>query len=414
MAKAASRGFETPGQSSIPAGATLDPAPPLEGNPVETTFGWTPAATDEGSWEITFTANDGTGRETTKTITVNVKHDSDGDGLPDAWEMDGYTFAGKHVDLANLTGFEQPVGARVGVKDVFVEIDWMEDDFHSHRPFDDAIRSIVKSFADRGIALHVFLSGPVPHREYVSEDTLVWDDFDDDDKGPYFTPEYLPAFHYCLFAHDLSEKATKRYTGQSRNVSGEGRLGASDYIVALGGKANGVGSLEEQAGTFMHELGHNLGLDHGGVDATENKPNYLSVMNYPFQYGLLRSDLEEGEEYKRFDYSFVVLPALSEALAMPGYLPDHPDGLPGLNEARGILGDPGDPEYAARAEALTGYGTKWYFPEHREEDLRATWELSEIDWNFPWSGNPGIETNLFADITGDGEPGIWKGGTGFP
>jgi hypothetical protein len=46
-----------------------------------------------------------------------------------------------------------------------------------------------------------------------------------------------------------------------------------------------------QGGTFMHELGHNLGLRHGGgsdlngdaEDTPTFKPNYLSVMNYKFQ-----------------------------------------------------------------------------------------------------------------------------------
>jgi hypothetical protein len=38
-----------------------------------------------------------------------------------------------------------------------------------------------------------------------------------------------------------------------------------------------------QAGTFMHELGHTLGLLHGGNSPENYKPNYLSVMNYLFQ-----------------------------------------------------------------------------------------------------------------------------------
>ena len=42
----------------------------------------------------------------------------------------------------------------------------------------------------------------------------------------------------------------------------------------------------------MHELGHNLGLHHGGNEPLNYKPNYISVMNYMFQldsYGTGRS-----------------------------------------------------------------------------------------------------------------------------
>jgi hypothetical protein len=40
--------------------------------------------------------------------------------------------------------------------------------------------------------------------------------------------------------------------------------------------------VEWWAGLAMHELGHNLGLLHGGSDCFNNKPNYTSVMNYSF------------------------------------------------------------------------------------------------------------------------------------
>src|SRR6185503_16540353 len=44
-----------------------------------------------------------------------------------------------------------------------------------------------------------------------------------------------------------------------------------------------VGTQAQQAGTLMHEYGHVLGLRHGGGDGVNNKPNYLSVMNYSWQ-----------------------------------------------------------------------------------------------------------------------------------
>ena len=73
----------------------------------------------------------------------------------------------------------------------------------------------------------------------------------------------------------------------------------NDFIVSLGCGFGGsdpsggsIGTVDEQSGTFMHELGHNLNLGHGGLatlaigSANYNmncKPNYLSVMNYARQ-----------------------------------------------------------------------------------------------------------------------------------
>ncbi len=40
--------------------------------------------------------------------------------------------------------------------------------------------------------------------------------------------------------------------------------------------------INRQAGVLMHELGHNLGLLHGGYENRNYKPNYFSVMNYMY------------------------------------------------------------------------------------------------------------------------------------
>jgi hypothetical protein len=42
----------------------------------------------------------------------------------------------------------------------------------------------------------------------------------------------------------------------------------------------------------MHELGHTLGLFHGGHDSKPYKPHYFSVMNYLFQEGSIKRDLD--------------------------------------------------------------------------------------------------------------------------
>ena len=65
-----------------------------------------------------------------------------------------------------------------------------------------------------------------------------------------------------------------------------------DFVVTLGMPNWGDwnmdghpdGTTDQQEGTFMHELGHNLGLEHGGRDGINCKPNYLSVMSYSRQF----------------------------------------------------------------------------------------------------------------------------------
>ena len=86
------------------------------------------------------------------------------------------------------------------------------------------------------------------------------------------------------------------------------------YSAQALGKLGGRQAVE--AGTFMHELGHALGLCHGGslpwgifdcagLFSTHRKPNYLSVMNYSFQMPSVVPD-------RPLDYSRWTLDALNE------------------------------------------------------------------------------------------------------
>lgn len=101
-------------------------------------------------------------------------------------------------------------------------------------------------------------------------------------------------FHYALYA---DRKAGNRNSGISRGAP------ARDFIVF----AAGLNEVEER-GTFMHEFGHNLGLLHGGNENENYKPNYLSVMNYTFQFG----GLEGPEGSGLLDFSRSELGSLNE------------------------------------------------------------------------------------------------------
>ena len=111
------------------------------------------------------------------------------------------------------------------------------------------------------------------------------------------------AFRYVLFAHNLVGNPS----GGSGS-SGCAEVGGDDAVVSLGSATttivpfpNGIshqrGSTDEQAGTFMHEFGHLLGLEHGGEDTINNKPNYRSVMSYSRQFS------DSPIPARRLDYS---------------------------------------------------------------------------------------------------------------
>lgn len=77
---------------------------------------------------------------------------------------------------------------------------------------------------------------------------------------------------------------------------GEARtfVDAMGNAVYIGG--NDFIEYNHDPGTIMHELGHTLGLMHGGAESRNCKPNYLSVMNYDNQGGVqqLPGSWQEG------------------------------------------------------------------------------------------------------------------------
>jgi hypothetical protein len=73
----------------------------------------------------------------------------------------------------------------------------------------------------------------------------------------------------------------------------------------------------------MHEFGHNLGLEHGGRDGMNCKPNYLSVMSYSRQF----SDIVGN---RPLDYSRNALNLLHENSGLDeeaGLVASNPPGL---------------------------------------------------------------------------------------
>jgi hypothetical protein len=290
--------------------------------------------------------------------------DLDHDGYLDEWEVDG----GIDTNCDGIIDVELP-DAKPTVADLYLEIDCLQDDLngdgdaddageHSHCPKLDAISQVVSSFGEgwaigsasyEGIALHVDIgdlagAGRVftvvsslgvegTYGDYgegstriveLGNEIITTDDSDkvntqlSDLKANNFPDRRRGFWRYGIFGHQTnSRRASDDCT------SGVSSSGSQAFLVTLGGtNPSGrtchedpatmlpIGSFRRQAGTLMHEFGHQIGLPHGGSDSVNRKPHYLSVMNYRFQFDWVRAYPHRinGETYAGCIYDYGAVP----------------------------------------------------------------------------------------------------------
>jgi len=317
------------------------------------------------------------------------------DGIPPEWKENGVTIdpttrqpvpngtpGGQFIDLPAM-------GVSLDRPNILVQMDWMANTEHKQKLEQAAIDTVIEAFnrdpvtypgvngagsgATRpGITLIVdngptstITPGGAQWGSLSRAKAIPWEEFflTGTRKAGYHSENFskllnnnfrptgrLPIFHYAVAAAAIAndKSCTSGYTPE----------GGFGFIVSLGGprKAgepcweNEIGSLGEQTGTFMHELGHVLGLHHGGEDgnAISMKPNYPSVMDYLYQFsGVLRNGKWT------YDYSREPEPGLEEKT---------------LTESAGI-------SLGANSEKL---GFSWICPNGFENSSSI---LVPVDWN---------------------------------
>jgi Bacterial Ig-like domain (group 3) len=324
------------------------------------------------------------------------------DGIPDEWKEKGVTIdpgggnPPQFIDLPHM-------GVSLDRPTVMVQLDWMKDATHNQALRQAAIDNGIKAFNEdpvtyrgatrSGITLIVDAGpnstitpggatwGALSRAQVIpwTKDLLTGnrkegfklENFYTLLKNNFVLTGRLPIFHYGVVAAEIAnEDSTSGLTPGTK-------LG---FMVTLGDWEGSIGSEHQQNGTFMHEFGHTLGLQHGGLDGGNYKPNYPSIMNYLFQ--MEGVPLSNGTRV--WDYSRDTEPELNEAT---------------LTEAGGVnLGS-----------NASGYGTGHACFKGEGENPEAFTQSTLAPVNWTCTGKPAPGTGF--DANGDGKIEVLKGAT---
>lgn len=318
--------------------------------------------------------------------------DTDGDALADAWEPFGID-----IDEDGAIDLFLP-GANANKKDLFIEVDAMV----GLNPMTDALNDVVTAFAAApaesvknpdgsvGISLHWIHGGDWSLRRQPWNDVSALgyplafsrvkdgDPNGDHSDGAFGLPTERLSTNWSNIR--ASRQLVYRYAVFADSFGGSGASGiaelpGNDFIVTLGSQwRTDGGTRSEQAGTFMHELGHTLGLGHGGGNSMQFKPNYFSVMNYIWQL--------PGAGYVgswKLDYSRKELASIDESA---------------VSESAGFGGDPGK---------VVPVGPVFNTATMGRTALRLVAQSGAVDLNA--NGNTSdtlsVDLNFHTDVNGD-------------
>ena len=238
--------------------------------------------------------------------TVSPIKDDDGDGIPNEIEENG-------LDLNNDGTIDYQ--SDPNHKDIHLELDYMG----GFQPIPDGIDKIKNAFAnakvtnpdDRpGINLHVItdeqMNGATT-KDFIklADMQKIRNEFfgtqierSDPNKDNILDAKSR-IFHYGILINKIEEAPQHSGFGFNPRAIPIDLLQVNqlpegmNFIVSLGAVKDKKPIPQGlQEGTIMHELGHTLGLKHGGDDGIELKPNYFSVMNYLFQDDTIERDLD--------------------------------------------------------------------------------------------------------------------------
>lgn len=299
--------------------------------------------------------------------------DSDGDDLPDAWEVLGYDADGDGVIDVNLPA----LGAHPNRRDVFLHIDAMLDPA-TGQPTPSIITSTPGNPGTFDVARSMFANAPILNPYTGNGINLVIDGlgtvpfskligFNAPDRPELGTAKYgtIKAastfdhvrrgriYHYAIWAHGHFDGVSSGESDIDLATDGTYLGPGDDLFVAIGDWPTSYQGLRSQVEILTHELGHNLGQRHRCNNDTCYNPAYWSVMSNAWALRTGRSATWRSQKATCLPIYYAAAGASESGGGLPGTVTaavDYSDGMGAtlvensnsLNEPAGVCGKPVD------------------------------------------------------------------------
>jgi hypothetical protein len=337
--------------------------------------------------------------------------DTDRDALPDGWEVIGLDFGTEFINLPAM-------GADPLRKDIFVQYDYEQ----GARVAPEVWPYVIELFRRHGIILHLTENERprsfVPGRGAIGAEQAAATI--DPATGQYYFPPKLSWTHHYIYSRYFPGRS-----GAWHHVTIDMRQCPEDVF-----DPDALGCFDrpiwDQIYRIVHELGHNLGLGHGGRqgtgaqtrlgdivyyagdwESTNQKPHYISVMNYRYSTSHLCYKAATNEWLSATDFQSGTLPSLNEAALFESFSPL------GYTLPRNVQCATADPAFVPvfHYGCTDSMGQKWIVLSDGSRTLGRVREGS--DWQFTglpvhatgvdWNCNGTIQTGTVSqNINGDG------------